>query len=316
VSGLTPRSLEPVDLLTLGETMVLLWPDGGGTLDDAPRYGRSCAGAESNLCIALSRLGHRTRWVSRLGDDPFGRFIHRTLTTENVDVLAPTVPDANTGVFFKERALQGPRRVYYYRRNSAASYMDAGDISPELIGASRMIHVTGITPALSTTCRQAVLSAIELARAARVPISFDPNVRLQIWSDEDACREGLLPILREVDIVLMGHEDAAVLFPGIHEEDILNCVLALGPTTAVLKLGDRGAIGIRGDERLQVEVYTVQVVDTIGAGDGFDAGFLAGTLRGLPFQECLDLGARVGAAAVAAEGDWEGYPYWDELGLG
>lgn len=315
MSSLTPGSLEPVDLLTLGETMVLLWPDGGGTLDDALRYGRSCAGAESNLCIALSRLGHRTRWVSRLGDDPFGRFIQRTLATEGVDVLAPTVPDANTGVFFKERALHGPRRVYYYRRNSAASRMDAGDIAPELIAASRVIHLTGITPALSPTCRQAVLRAIELARAARVTISFDPNVRLQLWSDEDTCREGLLPILREVDIVLLGHEDAAVLFPGIHEDDVLDRVLALGPTTAVLKMGDRGASGIWNGEHLRVDAYPVQVVDTIGAGDGFDAGFLSGTLRGLSLHQCLELGAQVGAAAVGAEGDWEGYPYLQELGL-
>lgn len=307
--------MRSVEVVTLGETMVLLWPRDGDPLETASIYERSMGGAESNFAIALARLGHRVRWISQLGDDPFGRYVRATLEGEGVDVAAPVDAQAPTAVFFKERVSSGPRRVFYYRRGSAASRLSPDDVRPEHVTGARVVHLTGITPVLSPSCAEAVERALALAREAGAIVCVDPNVRPQLWPDMAACRAALHRLMARADVVLLGHEDAEVLFPGHDEEATAAAVLALGPRTVVLKLGERGALGVGDDGRIHVAAVAVPVVDTVGAGDGFDAGFVAGLLRRLPFAGCLQLGARIGAAAVSAAGDWEGYPTADDLGL-
>ena len=295
------------EVVTIGETMVLFWPADGSRLEDATLYERSFGGAESNLCIALARLGHTVRWISRLGDDAFGRYVRAALVAQGVQVDAPASTAAPTAVFFKERSASG-RRVLYYRRSSAASQLRPHDLSlAQFIGA-RVVHLTGITPALSSTCDATVVRAIELARTCGALVSIDPNVRPQLWPDLESCRARLSALVSQADVVLLGHEDAAVLFPGLADEKILQAVRELGPTTAVLKLGERGALAVEGDDWGQVAAYPARVVDTVGAGDGFDAGYISGWLRGYSLEDSLKLAARIGAAAVSASGDWEGYP--------
>jgi len=303
----------PCDVVTLGETMVLLWPTGTTSLEDATTYERSLGGAESNLAIALARLGLRPRWISRLGDDPFGRYTRATLEREGVIVDAPLDTGAPTAVFFKERIAQGPRRVYYYRRGSAASRMEPTDLTPAQFAGARLLHLTGITPALSDGCAATVDHAITLARAAGARVCVDPNVRPQLWPEPAAGVAALHALMARADLVLLGDEDAAYLFPGLSETAILGAVRALGPRVVVLKLGARGARAMVEGEDASVAPYPVAVVDSVGAGDGFDAGFIVGLLRGDPLSRCLALGARVGAASVATTGDWEGYPTSHEL---
>ncbi len=301
------------DIVTLGETMVLLWPTGDASLEDAATYERSLGGAESNVAIALARLGLRPRWISRLGDDPFGRYTRATLEREGVIVDAPVDTAAPTAVFFKERIRHGPRRVYYYRCGSAASRMDPTDLTAAQFAGARLLHVTGITPALSAGCAATVDRAITLARAAGARVCVDPNVRPQLWPESGAGTAALHALMARADLVLLGDEDAAYLFSGLSEAAVLDAVRALGPRTVVLKLGARGARAMVDGEETSVEPYPVAVVDSVGAGDGFDAGFIAGLLRGDTLPRCLALGARVGAAAVATTGDWEGYPTSREL---
>src|SRR5947209_15345998 len=167
------------EVVTLGETMVLFWPAQGGSLELATYYERSFGGAESNFCVALARLGHRPRWISRLGDDAFGRYICTTLQREGVQVDAPVDATAPTAVFFKERVASGRRRVLYYRRGSAASRLAPSDLRPDQFAGVRILHVTGITPALSPSCAAAVDPALALARAAGAIVAGDPNVRPQ-----------------------------------------------------------------------------------------------------------------------------------------
>ncbi len=304
----------PCDVVTLGETMVLLWPTGNATLEDAATYQRSLGGAESNLAIALARLGLRPRWISRLGDDPFGRYTRATLEREGVVVDAPVDRGAPTAVFFKERIAHGPRRVYYYRRGSAASRMDPTDLTPAQFAGARLLHVTGITPALSDGCASTVDRAITLARAAGARVCVDPNVRPQLWPDAGVGIGALHALMARADFVLLGDEDAAYLFPGLSETAVLGAVRALGPRAVVLKLGARGARAVVDGEAVSVAPYPVAVIDSVGAGDGFNAGFIAGLLRGDPLPRCLALGACIGAAAVATTGDWEGYPTSRALG--
>jgi 2-dehydro-3-deoxygluconokinase len=212
-------------------------------------------------------------------------------------------------MFFREWLPDGARRVYYYRAGSAASRMEPTDLQPEQFTGARFVHLTGITPALSPTCAATVLRAIELAHAAGAQVSFDPNYRPKLWEPAVA-RIALLPIIQQCDLLLMGHEDARAVFGVDDEEQMLQSAAAVGPQVIVLKRAERGALALAEGIRYQAPAVPVErVVDPVGAGDGFDAGFLAGMLRGAPITEALSLGALVGAASVAALGDYAGYPH-------
>ncbi|HEY65316.1 MAG TPA: sugar kinase [Caldilineae bacterium] len=311
------------ELITLGETMILFSPEADGPLRYVDRFQRRAAGAESNVAIAVTRLGHSAGWISRLGDDEFGRYILMSLRGEGVDVSQVRMdPDHPTGVMFRERGLMGRVEVIYYRRGSAASHLGPDDLDVAYFRSARLLHLTGITPALSASCREAVYRAIELARGAGLTISFDPNLRLKLWSLEEA-RVVLRDLTARADMVLVGLEEGEAIFDCQGEEAVASAILAKGPRAAVVKLGTRGAYLRTAEAELRVPAYQVpRVVDPVGAGDGFDAGVLAGWLKGWPWEDCLRLGALVGALAVTVPGDVEGYPdmaqvraYWDQQGF-
>jgi 2-dehydro-3-deoxygluconokinase len=298
------------DVVTLGECMAVLYPPEPVTLDDTKSLLLDIGGAEANLSIALCRLGRSARFISRVGDDPFGQRMRATLAAEGVDVSAlATDSSAPTGVFFREWLPDGARRVYYYRAASAASRLGPDDLRAELFAGARVVHLTGITPALSASCAAAVSRASELAHAAGALVSFDPNYRPKLWSAE-AARAALLPLLRQADIILMGHEDAvAVLDTAGDDEAALRAGAALGAQVVVLKCAERGAFARAEGRTIHAPAAPVErVIDPVGAGDGFDAGFLAGWLRGDSLEDALRLGARVGAASVQVLGDYAGYP--------
>jgi 2-dehydro-3-deoxygluconokinase len=306
---------EAVEVVTLGECMALVFPTDPVGLAESQALRLDIAGAESNLCIALSRLGQRASFISRVGDDPFGRRIRAVLAQEGVDTRAlHTDPSAPTGVFFREHLPDGRRRVYYYRRGSAASCLGPQDLPPGLFAGARVVHLSGITPALSPSCAAACGRAVELARQAGAAVSFDPNYRVPLWTSSEA-REALVPLMSQADILLLGDEDAAAVLGARDEADALQAALDLGPRQVVLKRGAQGALAWADGRRVATPAYPAErVVDPVGAGDGFDAGYLAGWLRGYPLEDCLRLGARVGAAAVSVMGDYAGYPRAGEMG--
>jgi 2-dehydro-3-deoxygluconokinase len=309
------------EVVTLGECMALAFPPEPVGLADSSLLRLDIAGAEANLCIGLSRLGIRTRFISRVGADPFGLRIRQVLEQEGVDTRAlMTDPKAPTGVIFREHLPDGQRRVYYYRKGSAASRLSPDDLHPGLFQGARLVHLTGITPALSPSCAAACQSAIDLARQAGAWVSFDPNFRPRLWKASEA-QAVLTPLMSQVDILLMGHEDAQALFNLESQSESLSgrtlqCGLDLGASIVVLKLGELGACALAkfgiepAGQTIKIPAQPVEkVVDPVGAGDGFDAGFLAGWLRGWNLEKCLQLGARLGAAAVAVMGDYQGYPH-------
>jgi 2-dehydro-3-deoxygluconokinase len=289
--------------------MAVLYPVEPVGLDDATTLALDVGGAEANLAIGLSRLGHSARFVSRVGDDPFGRRMRATLAQEGVDTDYLTVDDAApTGVFFREWLPDGVRRVYYYRAGSAASRLRAEDLRPELFAGARVVHLTGITPALSQSCAAAVARAIEVAHKLGAVVSFDPNYRARLW-DAATARAVLRPLMERADIVLMGHEDAQAVLGAGDDEAALLAGAALGARIVVLKRAERGALALANGLRIEAPAHPAPlVVDPVGAGDGFDAGFLSAWLRGYDVEAALRLGARVGAAAVATLGDYAGYP--------
>ncbi|HEU5097589.1 MAG TPA: sugar kinase [Roseiflexaceae bacterium] len=186
-------------------------------------------GAEGNLAIALSRLGHGARVLGRVGDDPFGRRIRTTLDDEGVDAtFLLTDAEAPTGLYIREWLPGGVRRVYYYRMGSAGSRLAPQDLREEASTGARIVHLTGITPALSASCATAITRAIELARQAGALVSFDPNYRRRLW-DEATAQEALLPLMRQADILLMGDEDARALLGEGDDRTLLMRGAALGP---------------------------------------------------------------------------------------
>ena len=301
--------IDNVEVVTLGECMALVYPDQPVSLVESKQLILDIAGAESNFSIALSRLGHSIRFISRLGADPFGERIRQILNKEGVVLDSLTIDqESPTGLFFREWLPDGQRRVYYYRKLSAASKLSPGDINQGMFDGGKILHLTGITPALSHDCLNACLKAIEIAKQNNLKISFDPNYRSNLW-DPGTARNSLIPFIEISDFLLLGHEDAFSLFGEYTEEEIIKKIRRIGPKMIILKRGERGALALVDDELIESEPIKVEnVVDPVGAGDGFDAGFIAGILRGWDISSSLNLGARVGASAVSVIGDYEGYP--------
>lgn len=297
------------EVMTFGECMAVLYPPDPVTIDAAPLLKWDIGGAEANCAIALTRLGVSVRFHSRVGNDPFGRKIINTLVGEGVDTSHVAIDATRpTGVFFREWLSDGVRRVFYYRSGSAAANMGPEDLLPAHFDGIKALHLTGITPALSERAAAACTRAIELAKAAGVMITFDPNFRPRLWSAAQA-RHTLTPLAAACDIMLMGHEDAAALFGEGDDEHYLAAAQHLGIKTIVLKRAERGALAVADGRRYEAEVVKAErVIDPVGAGDGFDAGFIAGCLRGKSIPEALHIGAIVGAGSVAHLGDYAGYP--------
>ncbi|MEP6775122.1 MAG: sugar kinase [Chloroflexota bacterium] len=295
------------EVVTLGECMAVLYPPEPVEIERSRTLLLDIGGAEANLAIRMRRLGHAARFISRVGDDPFGRRILNGLEEHGVDTVFVTIDPTNpTGVYFREWRPDGARKVYYYRAGSAACALTPADVPPEAFTGARIVHLTGITPALSPGCAATVTRAIELAHLAGAQVSFDPNYRPRLW-DESEARDALLPLISQIDILLMGHEDARAIFGTVEAEASMEQAASLGPKIVVLKQAERGACALFGGRFVQVQAHPVEkVVDPVGAGDAFDAGFLAGLLREYDLEAALNFGARLGAAAVGTLGDYAG----------
>ncbi len=302
------------DVITLGETMIIMNPEEEGSLKYIDRFRKQLGGAESNFAIALSRLGVSVGWISKVGKDSLGDYIVSYIRGEGVDTSHVVRDDRfPTGLMIKERHPFIGTRVYYYRTNSAASHFSPQDLDEGYISTAQYLHLTGITPALSSSCRETVYRAIELARKYGQKIVFDPNIRLKLWR-LDEMKEILLDIISRVDIVLPGFDEGKLLL-GIEDPYlIIDEFLNIGPQVVVLKMGEAGAILGTKEGKRKVPGFKVdKIVDPIGAGDGFAAGFVGGQVKGYDLFESVRLANAIGAFALTVKGDVEGFPTWEEL---
>ncbi|MDJ0339199.1 sugar kinase [Cryobacterium sp. PH31-O1] len=306
-----------LDVVTLGETMVSLRTSTplrlGGSLQ------MTMAGAESNVAIGLARLGHTVRWGGRVGSDETGEYLLRTLRAESVLVDTVAIdPERATGLMLAERRINDVSRVSYYRSDSAGSALSPADAAACLADRPRLLHVTGITPALSHSAAEAVAEAVRLARASGALVSLDVNYRSKLWSIAQA-RSSLSVLARSADIVIASDDELALIMndaPGPTDEMLAADDLAKsGVRMLVVKRGARGASVYSEGIVVHAAAISVPVQDTIGAGDAFSAGFLSGVLDGATISESLQRGVTTGAFAVAAVGDWEGAPNRSELAL-
>ena len=303
-----------MDVVTLGESMALFTPITQGNMRYASMFSLKIAGAESNVAIGLARLGHQCGWMSRLGKDEFGKKILNFIRGEGVDVSCVSFDSsAPTGLYFKEIVSDKEINIQYYRKDSAASRMKPSDLNEAYIAQAKYLHLTGITPALSEGCKETVYAAIEMAKKNGVTVIFDPNMRRRLWSEKEA-KEVLLDIISNVDIVLPGQDEAMVLFGEYEPEDMAQQFLDHGVGSVVLKLGAEGAYYKTNKESGFVKAFPVErVVDPVGAGDGFAAGFISGLLDGLTFVEAVKRACAVGAMVTQINGDIEGLPEREKL---
>lgn len=303
----------PHDVVTLGEAMALFLADPGTPLTSAHRFTRQVAGAESNVAVGLARLGCSVAWIGRVGDDAFGRAVVRELRGEGVDVGAVVVdPLRPTGLLARDAHAHRPVEVVYGRAGSAGANLEPGDVPAALVTSARLLHLTGITPVLSASAAAAVWRAADLAAEQGVAISFDPNLRRRLCPPARAV-ELLAPLAERARLILAGLDEAVVMSGRSTREDAASWFLERGAELVVLKSGAEGAWGTDGSTCWTCPAEPVPVVDPVGAGDAFNAGFLAGWLGGVPVPQALAQASLVAASVVAAHGDLAGLPTSAEL---
>jgi sugar/nucleoside kinase (ribokinase family) len=300
-----------LDVITLGETMVSFAAHEAGPLDAAGTFSKIVAGAETNVGVGLARLGLKVAWVSRLGDDSFGRYIRGSLEAEGIDCTAVATDTTRpTGFMLKSRALEGQDPVVeYFRRGSAASALSRADFDEERFLAARHLHATGITPALSASCAELVEHAMKTMRAAGRTVSFDPNLRPRLWPGREVMAAHLNRLAGLADWVLPGIAEGRTLTGQDTPEDIAAFYLDRGARAVLVKLGAEGAYWRTHDGAGRVPgVPVTNVVDTVGAGDAFAAGVLSARLEGRDWPQALARANWVGAQVIQVVGDMDGLP--------
>jgi 2-dehydro-3-deoxygluconokinase len=305
-----------LDVVTYGESMALLVAEEVGDLAEVSQFSRRMSGAETNVAIGLARLGLNVGWVSRLGNDAFGRYVRATVAGERVDVSTVAIdPIYKTGIQMKSKAENGEDpAIDYYRRGSAASRLSIADFNEDYFASARHLHATGIAPALSETTMAFAHHAIDFMRAKGKTISFDPNLRPMLWPSKEVMAEKINALAFKADYVLPGLAEGEILTGYTEAKDIAGFYLDKGVKAVIIKLGAEGAYyRTPTDEGVVAGVRVEKVIDTVGAGDGFAVGVISALLEGLTIQEALARGNQIGAFAIQVVGDMEGLPTREQL---
>ena len=305
-----------VECVTIGETCAVFAARQVGRLRYARDFVMRVGGAESTVAVAVARLGHTSGWISALGDDEFGQKVMSLMRGEGVDVSTVRLEEGMpTGVFVRERLPGGKARHFYYRSGSAFSALGPEDLDSGYIASARILHLTGITPALSDSCREMTLEAVRIAKDNGLTVTFDPNIRLRLWSAEEA-RKKLEPIMVQADFVLPSLEDVRALYgQGLTARDAGAILKQLGCGTVVLKCGEQGAFLFEDGDA--PEYYPCDAVaspaDLMGAGDAFVGGFIAGLLDDMDCRAAVRIGNRVAEYSVQLPGNIESLPTKEDL---
>ena len=319
-----PTESRKVKFVTFGETLVQHNADYLGPYDPNGSYTRHVAGAESNVAIDLSKLMPdevRAVWVSRLGADADGDTIAAELTGQ-IEVYAPQVPGERTGIQLLNHLGGGEVIRRYRRAGSAASRLTAEEVLPHLEGAD-LLHVTGITPALSDTCLETTLTIMVVAQDMGIPVSMDVNYREALWSPDEA--RAVCDRMREhATLFKVGHDEAETIWGGeVTPSEHARRFVSGNTRLAIVTTGDSGAVAFDGEQLVEHSGFSVEVIDPVGAGDAFVAGALAGIFqqgsmldflsmppnnRAETLHTALELGNACGALVCTRHGDTEAMP--------
>ncbi len=296
------------DLVTIGETMLRFTAAGDQTLEQADNFRVDPGGAESNVAVALARLGWKTAWISRLPDNPLGRRVAGRITAHGVDVSRVIwAPPGRIGLwYFEKPAPPRPGQAYYDRADSAFSQIDPHQVDWDFVRGARWLHLTGITPALSASCRALIQRALDAVKGAPTTVSFDVNYRARLWTPQDA-RPTLEPLLSQVAVILCPRRDAHTLFGETGDAATIaqKWRARFGARIVVITAGENGAVAFDGALHQVTRRYPVEPVDPLGTGDAFVAGFIGGYL-----ESGVDAGLTWGAAMAALKQTYLGDLVW------
>lgn len=302
-------------VILIGEPMGLLMAQSEGSLDTVTGYSLAVAGAEINVAIGLARLEHPVSYMTKLGPDPFGKLIVNTLTENHIgSEFIQYSQERTTGFMLKNLVTTGDPEIYYYRKGSAASSISKEDIDAIDFSNYRLFHMTGIFPALSASTREAAFYAMDKAREAGLMITFDPNLRPQLWPSQAEMVDTLNQLAAKADYVFPGEGEGEILCGSRDPQDISDFYLSLGVKAVVTKVGSRGAYVATANSRTLIPGFHVEkVVDTVGAGDGFAAGTISALLEGFSLDDAARRGNAIGALQVMSRGDNTGLPTREKL---
>ncbi len=295
--------------------MITMNPVQKGPMRFSHTFERKVGGAELNVMLGAARLGLSTGWISRVGNDEFGQYILNFMRGEGVDTTNVVMEDEyNTPVNFKEIRENGSGSTYYYRFPSPTETINEESISQSIIPQAKILYVSGVFPSLRKKNVELVLKAMKLAKENNVTVVMDPNIRLKLWKAEEA-RSSLIELMSAADVILSGKEEADLLFGNQSTKEHIQSFQSLGIQKGALKLGEEGAVGF-DDIHSFLHLPAVKadsVVDTVGAGDGFNAGYMYGMVRNYSLKETLRFANQIGSMVVAVSGDNEGLPYLSEV---
>jgi len=303
-------------VVTLGEALIQLNAVTKGPLRHVTLFERHVAGAETTVAVCVKRLGIDSGLITRVGNDEFGKCIINWVRGEGVDVSQIKIdPEAPTGIYFVQRGFPVPSKsvMVYYRKGSAGSRISPADVDENYVKSARVLHVSGITPALSETARLATYKAVETAYSAGVAISFDTNIRPVLWQSKDEIIKTLTPIIRKTTVLFTDLTDSSILLNVSNLEEAVQAFLEMGVEIVVMKMGDRGAVAVSRKEKAQSTPLPVQVEDPIGAGDAFAGTFIASWLKGYNLSDCVQRASIAGSLVVTVRGDQECLPSEEDL---
>ena len=315
---MTTQASKPLDVVTIGEAMAMFVASESGDLASVTQFSKRIAGAELNVAIGLARLGLNVGWVSRIGDDSFGRFTCQQLDLEGVDRRQVTCDKQYpTGFQMKSRVDDGSDPlVEYFRKGSAASHLSPDDFAHDYFTSARHLHLSGVAAAISDSSLALSQLAAREMKAAGKTISFDPNLRPVLWSSEAEMVKQLNGLAHYADWVLPGIKEGQILTGYQQPEAIADFYLAMGVQAVVIKTGSDGAWykTAAGEKGQIAAVLTDNVVDTVGAGDGFAVGVISALLEGKALPAAILRGNKIGSLAIQVSGDSEGLPTRATLG--
>lgn len=303
-------------VILFGEPMALLIADRTGKLENIDHFTRSLSGAEVNVSIGLSRLGHTVSYLTRLGEDPFGHYIENKLNEDQIGTEWVTYDDVyKTGIQLKNRVDDGSDPYApYYRKGSAASHISKDEIDKIDFSDIDLVHITGIPPALSESAKQATYRLVERAKEAGIYVSFDPNLRPALWPSQEEMVKTINDLASHADMVLPGIGECEILAGTSDLKEAADFYQNLGVTTVIIKNGSKGAYVRDGSTSQMISGFKVdKVVDTVGAGDGFAVGIISGKLEGLSLYDMVKRGTAIGAIQVTNISDNAGLPTPEEL---
>jgi 2-dehydro-3-deoxygluconokinase len=307
-----------LDVITIGEAMAMFVASQTGDLAAAEQFVKRVAGAELNVATGLARLGLKVGWVSRVGNDSFGRYVRQQLAKEQIDSRGVTTDERfATGFQLKSKAENGTDPIVeYFRKGSAASHLSVADFNEEYFCSARHLHVSGVAAALSDTSLELLNHAARVMKQKGKTISFDPNLRPVLWKSEAEMVKQLNQLAFQADWVLPGLSEGAILTGHKTPEAIADFYLDHGVKTVVLKTGADGAwFKTASGEKGAVSAVKVEnVVDTVGAGDGFAVGVISALLEGKSLRQAVSRGNKIGSLAIQVIGDSEGLPTRAALG--